>query len=138
MIPRGGSHSRTNQPKRFMSDLGSNLVKCSENRAQSGDFRCPSARSSRSMFMGDVAGSEGMNFEYSEMPTEAAAGLSELSGHYFGTGRRIVRDEGQKLNPYRVGKNRCEGVQMVAVLLIFWHGRVEPFGRFQVVNSWYI
>lgn len=138
MIPRGGSHSRMNRSKRFMSDPGSNLVKCSENRAQLGDFHCPSARSSRSMFMGDIADSQGMNFKYSKMPAEATAWLFELSGHYFGTSGRIFRDESQQLDPYRVRKNRRECVQMVAALLILWHGCVEPFGRFQVVNLWYI
>lgn len=90
------------------------------------------------MFVGDIADSQGMNFEYSEMPAEAAAGFSELSGHYFGTSGRVVRDESQQFDPYWMRKNRRECVQMVAALLILWHGRVEPFGRFQVVNLWYI
>lgn len=126
MIPRRGSYSGTDRPKRFMSDLGSSLVKCSQNRAQMLDLHGPSAGTPCALLMGDIADSQGMNFEHSEMSSKAAARLSELSGHYFGTGRRVFDDESQQFNPHRVRKNRRESVQVVAVLLILGHGWVEP------------
>ena len=121
MIPRGGPDSHVNQPGRSASDLGFSLVECGENGTQLISVHRPSARSSRSMLMGNVADGEGVHFEHAKVPTEAAARFSDLTRHHFGASGRVFCNESQQLDPHRMREGRRERVQIVAVLLIFWY-----------------